>query len=276
VTRVSPDPFNLTSKYRKMSLTRIMQTTGPNRVAKPKDPSRDLITMTRFIESGYGRISVAYSLPKAQTPSVCLLIAHGVKGSMNSSLVTYFHTALAAQGFLTVKFNFPYAEGRMRLLSKPDNKEALVDCYCRVVDSVAESEWKPRDMFLGGISLGAAIASHVVSDRPNIPEVKGLFFLSYPLHRPGMPDARGDRHLHKISKPMLFVTGTRDPYAEPRALKSTLSALGDRAQVYWVEGGEQTFDKKKGKEIHSKTLREIVETITQWVHSKTPTKTRTE
>jgi uncharacterized protein len=236
----------------------------------------DLTSVTRTIDSGYGRISVAYSLPEAQTPSDCLLIAHGVKGSMNSPLVTYFHSALAAQGFLTVRFNFPYAEGRLRLLSKPDNKGALVDCYSKVVESVAESEWKPRNMFLGGISLGAAIASHVASDGPNIPDVKGLFFLSYPLHRPGMPDARGDRHLHKIPKPMLFVAGTRDPYAEPKALKSTLSILGARAQVYWVEGANNAFDKRKGKAIYSKTLREIVETITQWVHSKTPTKTRTQ
>lgn len=196
------------------------------------------------------------------------MIAHGVGSSVNSFLVTHFHSALAAQGFLTVKFNFPYAEGRLRLLRKPDKKDALVYCYRKVVDDVRASQWKPADIFLGAISRGAAVASHVVSDGPNVPEVKGLFFLGYPLHRPGMPDARGDKHLHKISKPMLFVAGTRDPYTEPKALKSTLSALGSKARVYWVEGANHAFDKQKGKPIYSNTLQTIVEKIAEWVNSQ--------
>jgi uncharacterized protein len=190
---------------------------------------------------------------------------------MNSSLVRYFHSALSVPGFLTVKFNFPYAEPRMRFLRRPDRRDALVDCYRRVIDDVLHSQWKPRDIFLGGISLGAAVASHVVSDGPNIPQVRGLFFLSYPLHRAGSPDERGEKHLHKISKPMLFVSGTQDPYAEQQALRSTLSELGAIAQVHWVEGTDYSFDKHKGKKIYTKTLQEIVETISEWANSEAST-----
>jgi uncharacterized protein len=219
---------------------------------------------------------VSYACLRNRDRPDCLLIAHGVKGSMNSSIVSYFHRALAAHGFLTVKFNFPYAEGRARLLRKPDRRDALVECYRRVVEDARKSQWKPSNLFLGGISLGAAVASHVVSDGPNIPEIKGLFFLSYPLHPPGMPDTRGDKHLHKIAKPMLFVSGTRDPYAEPKALRSTVSSLGDKAQAHWIENGDQAFNKHKGKAIYTKTLREIVETIAQWVDSRTPRRTPTQ
>ena len=74
----------------------------------------------------------------------CLCIAHGAKGPMNSSLVSYFHSGLAARDFLTVKFNFPYTEGRWRLARKPDRTEVLVEYYRRVVEDTRKSEWKPR------------------------------------------------------------------------------------------------------------------------------------
>jgi predicted alpha/beta-hydrolase family hydrolase len=127
---------------------------------------------------------------------------------------------------------------------------------------------KPKGLFLGGISMGAAVASHVVADGGGIPGVKGLFFLSYPLHRPGNPDTPGDEHLHKISQPMIFVVGTRDIYSEPKTMKSAILRLGARAQIHWVEGADRAFNKHKGREIYSKTLREIVQTLHDWVNSQ--------
>ncbi len=96
---------------------------------------------------------------------------------MNSSLVNYFHSGLAAHGFLTVKSNFPYTEGRWRLVRKPDRTEVLFECYRRVVEETRKSKWKPKVLFLGGISMGAAVASHVVADGADIPGVKGLFLV---------------------------------------------------------------------------------------------------
>jgi predicted alpha/beta-hydrolase family hydrolase len=221
----------------------------------------------KSIDSGSGRVSAVYAERVGTSPTACLFIAHGVKSSMNSSLVDYFHSGLASQGFLTVKFNFPYAEGRWRFARKPDRTEVLAECYRRVVEDTRKSEWKPKSLFLGGISMGAAVGSHVVAEGPDIPEVKGLFFLSYPLHRPKSPDFPGDKHLNKISRPMIFVSGTRDIYAEPKALKSAVSRLGERAQIHWVEGADRKFNKHKGKVIYSKTLREIVQILNNWINS---------
>jgi len=144
---------------------------------------------------------------------------------------------------------------------KPDRKEVLVDCYRRVVEETRKSEWKPKSLFVGGISMGAAVSSHVVADGPEMSGLKGLFFLSYPLHRPGDPDILGDKHLRKILQPMIFVAGTRDANAEPKALKSAVSRLGSRIQIHWVEGADQRFNKRKGNAIYSKTLGEIVQIL---------------
>jgi uncharacterized protein len=221
----------------------------------------------KSIELGQGGVSAAFAQLVGASPSACLFIAHGVKSSMNSSLVSYFHSGLATQGFLTVKFNFPYAEGRWRFARKPDRREVLVECYKQVVEETRKSGWRPENLFLGGISMGAAIASHVIADGAYTSGIKGLFFLSYPLHRPGGSNAVGDKHLHKISQPMMFVSGTRDVYAEPRAMKSVVSKLGPRAQIYWIEGADSSFNKRKGKAIYSKTLKEIVQTLAHWVNS---------
>jgi hypothetical protein len=66
---------------------------------------------------------------------------------------------------------------------------------------------------------------------------------------------------------MIFVAGTRDIYSEPKAMKSTVSRLGARAQIHWVEGADRSFNKHKGGSIHTKTLREIVQTLQDWVNS---------
>ena len=166
-----------------------------------------------------------------------------------------------------MKFNFPYAEGRWRFVRKPDRTEVLVDCYERVVEVTRKSEWKPKYFFLGGVSMGAAVASHVVADRAEIPQLRGLFFLNYPFHRPGTPEILGDTHFSKISAPMIFVAGTRDVYAQPRAVKSAVSRLGARAQIHWVEGTDRSFNKHQGRAIYSKTLREIVQILAQWINT---------
>lgn len=115
--------------------------------------------------------------------------------------------------------------------------------------------------------MGAAIASHVVADRARIPELRGLFFLNYPFHRPATPEIIGDAHFSKISAPMIFIAGTRDIYAQPKAVKSAVSRLGARARIHWVEGADRNFNKHKGRAIYSKTLEDIVQILVGWINS---------
>ncbi len=199
------------------------------------------------------RISIAYGTPSSGNFDACLFLAHGVRSTMNSSNISYLHEELARRGFLTVKFNFPFAEGRARFLKRSNSKNVLVESYRRVVEAVRESEWKPKNLYLGGISLGAAVASHVVSDGPAPIGVRGLFFLAYPLNLPRKPDAVTDSHLDKISIPMLFVSGTRDIYADERTLKSTVSRLGSKAQLHLVYA-DHGFNRRSGMTLYSKTL----------------------
>jgi uncharacterized protein len=212
------------------------------------------------------RIHIAYEAPVGKTVDNCLFLAHGVRSSMKSSIITYLHTALAHRGFLTVKFNFPFAEGRFRPVRRPDPKDTLVKCYRQVIEETRHGEWTPKNLFLGGVSLGAAVASHVIADGPEVPGVKGLFLLAYPLHLPRNPNALGDSHLDKITLPMLFVSGNRDVYAEEDALKKTVSRLGPNAQLQMIDA-DHGFNRRRGKTVYSRTLGKVADVVSEWASS---------
>jgi len=199
--------------------------------------------------------------------STALIIAHGATKSMSSRFITFFHVEMARRGFLTVKFNFPYMEPRWRLLRTPNPKQALIGCYRRVLDEV-RSQHNPEKIVIGGLSMGAAVASHTVADKPGRSDIGGLFYFSYPIHLPGKPEDLGVKHLFQISKPMLFISGTRDPNARPEQLKELISKLGPKAMLHTVEGGDRSLNTRKGRAIYFKTLDRIATVLEDWVQTQ--------
>jgi predicted alpha/beta-hydrolase family hydrolase len=70
----------------------------------------------------------------------------------------------------------------------------------------------------------------------------GLVYLGYPLHPPGKPEKLRDEHLYGLTLPMLFLQGTRDPFATPELLEAVVARIGPSASLEWLEGGGHTFD----------------------------------
>src|SRR5713101_2005813 len=201
---------------------------------------------------GEREMSLVYGIPsETSRDPTCLVIAPGAGGPMYSPFITYFHSALARKGFLTVKFNFPYQEARRKFPDKPD---VLKASYSRIVETVRASAYRPERMFIGGKSMGGRIASMAAADGLN---VDGLFFLGYPLHAPGRTDRLRDEHLYTISKPMLFVSGTNDAFASRPLLEKVVSRIGSIAGVHWVEGGDHSFNTPSGKGDKAKTYEEV-------------------
>lgn len=201
------------------------------------------------------------SPPKTGNNGTCLIIAHGAGGPMYSPFITLFHKGLAEKGYLTVKFNFPYMEARRKI---PDKKEILEDSYRHVIEKVKHSEYHPKRVFVGGKSMGGRIASQVAAAGE---DVDGLFFLGYPLHRPGQPDVLRDQHLYRIEKPMLFLSGTKDQFAKKDLLAHVVEKLGSRAQIQWIEGGDHSFNTRQGKEAQTRIYGEAIETLDNWVRA---------
>jgi hypothetical protein len=150
---------------------------------------------------------------------------------MNTRLLIDIGSALSELGVSVLRFNFPYVESGRR---SPDPQPKLEACYRAVANAVAEEFRMP---FLGGKSMGGRIASHIVAD--GFPTA-GLVFLGYPLHPPGKPERIRDAHLRQISVPMLFLQGTRDPFASRDLLHATMATL-PTAKLVQIEDGDHSF-----------------------------------
>jgi uncharacterized protein len=177
-----------------------------------------------------GTVSVAWDRPSIDAKAVVVL-AHGAGGDMNDALLRVVSRGLSEKGAAVLRFNFPYREAGRKA---PGAQSASEACYRAIADE-ARTEGVP--LFLGGKSYGGRMASHIVADGY---EADGLTFISYPLHPPGRPEKLRDEHLGRIGAPMLFVQGTKDPFATPELLQATVARLSN-ARLASVERGDHSL-----------------------------------
>jgi predicted alpha/beta-hydrolase family hydrolase len=108
--------------------------------------------------------------------------------------------------------------------------------------------------------MGGRVASYIAADTPG---VSGLIFLGYPLHPPGKTDQMRDAHLYDIPQPMLFLSGTKDTFAERQLLEKVVHRIGDRATLIWTEGGDHSL--KVGRASGNATLEAAADEISSWI-----------
>ncbi len=98
----------------------------------------------------------------------------------------------------------------------------------------------PAGAVLGGHSYGGRVASLAAADlagRGTI--VAGLVLLSYPLHRPGHPEAWEARTVHwpRLDLPVLLLSGESDPCARIDLLRQAVGLLPDARLVTYPRLG---------------------------------------
>ncbi len=91
----------------------------------------------------------------------------------------------------------------------------------------------PSELVIGGRSFGGRMCSMLAAAGE---PVAGLALLSYPLHPPGKPDALRVDHFADIDVPVLFVSGTSDPFASPAELESHAAAIAGPVEFCWLDG----------------------------------------
>lgn len=175
---------------------------------------------------------------------------------MGTPLLIAVCDGLAGSGLLSARFNLPYAERGRKSPGSPRDAIAAVEAVASAV--VARTGRSP---VLGGKSYGGRMASHAVAEGS---PAAGLLFLGYPLHPPGKPDALRDEHLRTIGVPMLFLQGTRDPFARRDLLENVAGSLG-RARIHLVEDGDHSLG-VRGRPAGDVTA-EILSVITGWIRT---------
>jgi predicted alpha/beta-hydrolase family hydrolase len=186
-----------------------------------------------------------------------------------------FAQAFAALGLDVVTFNFLYIEQRRKI---PDRAPVLESCFKAVVERVLDDVPSARRaLFAGGKSMGGRIATQLAAADAALP-LDGLVLFGYPLHPPGKPDQRRDKHLPAVGRPMLFVQGSRDPFGTPSELAPVVEALGSNGAIRVVDGGDHSFKiSKKDADAQNAVYARVHQAVLTWmtpiVAAKSPART---
>lgn len=192
---------------------------------------------------------------------VLYVMAHGAGAGMRHHFLESIAASLAARGVATLRYQFPYMEAGGRRPDPPGILEASVR------SAVERAGAAGLPLIAGGKSLGGRMTSSAAAASP-LPGVRGLAFLGFPLHPPGQPGTRRADHLHRVDLPMLFLQGTRDPFAPVDLITQVCEGLGPRATLHLVQGGDHSFGvlKRSGRTPEA-VMDELANTITDWARA---------
>lgn len=193
-----------------------------------------------FIDlGGQDRVSAILSGPdrRSDTRDLGLILAHGAGNDMHNPLIVAVALGLAANGWPTLRFNFPYKEKGKK---SPDSQAKLMHTWQSACDYMLGNDRFPVERIIAiGKSMGGRVASQMVAE-DRLPAA-ALIFLGYPLHAPGRKEQLRDAHLYRINVPMLFFAGTRDPLCDLGKLDSVLAALQCPHELEIIDGGNHSF-----------------------------------
>jgi uncharacterized protein len=216
------------------------------------------------LETGATTTALVYA---AVRPGIgaTLILGHGAGAGQRSRFMIETSHALSALGLDVVTFNFLYTEQKRRI---PDRAPLLESCYRAAIDTVRREVDSARSqLFIGGKSMGGRIATHVAAADGQLP-IKGLVLLGYPLHPPGRPDERRDKHLPAIHHPILFVQGSRDTFGTPAELESVLATLRRNATLHVVPGGDHSFKVSRVDAAQRAAMNDdLYRTVVGWIAS---------
>jgi uncharacterized protein len=205
----------------------------------------------------------------SDTPvDAALILGHGAGAGQRSAFMVDFAHALSALGIDVITFNFLYTEQARRI---PDRAPVLEACYRAVIDAVTAGVQTARHrLFIGGKSMGGRMASQVAAADPQL-NLAGLVLLGYPLHPPGRPTERRDKHLPAIARPVLFVQGTRDAFGTPDELTPILATMQPPPTMHVVAQGDHSFKlSRKDPVAQAAIYAGVQRAILSFIRSSTP------
>lgn len=211
-----------------------------------------LVTLEVSSEAGY--VTGEYFVPEKCTAMMTL--AHGAGAGMQHSFMLALANSLAGAGIGTLRFNFPFMEGRK---GRPD-KPAVAHATVAAAISHAHATYPSLPLYVAGKSFGGRMSSQYLAASQRA-DVKGLVFYGFPLHPPGKPGIDRAEHLKEIALPKLFLQGTRDELATWDLIYSVASTLR-KTRLVRLEGADHSF--KAGK---TDVIAVLVKATKEWMRS---------
>jgi predicted alpha/beta-hydrolase family hydrolase len=192
---------------------------------------------------------------------VSIVLAHGAGTNSADPLVEHLHRELTERRYLTLRFNFPFAEAKKR---RPDPMQVLRRTFRAAIGALARDPTAaPAHLFLGGVGLGAQVAAEIAGARVR---VDGLFLLGFPLHPANKPEEVKADELFRVVSPVLFAQGSRDKRCAVDVLRRTLLRVGAPTTLHVMDDADQNFKvlKKSGR-APEEVREELMGLIDGWI-----------
>jgi uncharacterized protein len=189
-----------------------------------------------------------------------VLLAHGAGADMHATTLTTVADALADVRIPSMRFNFPYRSAGRKAPDRPAVLEASV--REAVAELARASKVDAARLVLGGRSMGGRICSIVAADADDPVPALGLALLGYPLHPPGKPDQLRVEHFARLRMPVLFISGTRDPFGSPEELTRHAQDIAGPVTFSWVDTGDHGFKPLKPSGL---TIGDAIATVAETV-----------
>jgi uncharacterized protein len=220
------------------------------------------ITKIKFQASGSsGEVSGLLLLPSDS--KALLTFAHGAGAPMDHPFMNKIAEYLGEEKIGTLRYNFPYTEKKIKSISPAPILMETVRSSVKTAEQYAGD----LPLFAGGKSMGGRMTSQASAVSP-LEGVRGLIFFGFPLHAPGKKSDERAEHLYKVNLPMLFLQGTRDKLADLELLRPVISKMGDKADLYIIEGADHSFHvlKSSGRSDDA-VLKETAKKVGDWIKS---------
>jgi uncharacterized protein len=193
---------------------------------------------------------------------VAIVFAHGGGSDLDDPLIGALSRALTARSYLTLRFNFPFAEAEMR--SSADSQLVLERGFRAALNVLGrDPSALPARLFLGGIGIGARAAASLVADPVR---ADGLFLLGFPLHPQDKPTQADPEVLFRTTSPMLFVQGNRDRRCDGTALRKALRRVGAPMELYDVPEADANFRvPRRATRTNEQVQAEVFSVLANWI-----------
>lgn len=168
---------------------------------------------------------------------IAMVIAHDADSDLHHPLLEHLQTKLTNEKFLTLRFNFPFAEANEP--ASADSGETLLRTFRTAIAALHRDPTSaPAHVFIGGHGLGARVAAQIATSQIRI---EGTFLISFPLHAAGDPASISAEQLYRITSPTLFVQGSRDHQCNLDTLSKTVRRMGTTTEVRSVLDADENF-----------------------------------
>jgi uncharacterized protein len=212
----------------------------------------------RIAVDGTGEVSALFLRP--DNARLLLVLAHGSGAGMSHSFMENLADELASVGIATMRYQFPYMEGRRRVPDAPAVLTATVAAAVRAAATAAPE----LPLLAGGKSMGGRMTSQAAAQRP-LEGVRGLVFFGFPLHPPKRPATKRADHLTEVTVPMLFLQGTRDELAELDLLRPICAELGSLSTLTVIDGADHSFHVlKRSGTNDTAVLQQLARAVASW------------